>query len=90
MTKLDTLKKQIGTEKEQLKDVTIIISSVETNEDPKDPSAYASTAIYHYDLEGDVDEFIAAVEALKQKSNPNGKQYPPNEYLIEGGHLKAQ
>ena len=82
-------KKLIGSEDEQLKDITIIISSVEDNGVPvqaKDSGAYAVNRVYHYDLEGSVDEFIEAIEKLKQKKGYNG--YPPHEYLIEGGQMK--
>ena len=83
MTKLKVLQKQIGTEKEQLKSLSLIISSVESNADPSEPSAYAMTRVYRYDLEGDVDEFIKALEALKGKSAKKG-------FIIEGGQMSNE
>lgn len=90
MARAKSWKTLIGTETTQLKDITIIISTVEDNgvrPRDKDASAYASTRVYRYDMEGSVKEFIQKIEALKQSSNPNGPQYPPNVYLIEGGKM---
>ena len=80
----------IGSETDQLKDITIIIAVVDDNgvrPRDRDASAYASTRVYRYDMEGSVEDFIKKIEKLKQKSDPNRKKYPPHEYLIEGGQM---
>ena len=62
---------------QSLKDLTIIIADVAAPDGPG--SVHAFTKVFRYDLVGDVEEFIKALEELK-----NSKGY---DFIIEGGRM---
>ena len=62
---------------QSIKDLTIIIADAEAPDGPG--SVHAFTKVFRYDLVGDVEEFIKALEELK-----NSKGY---DFIIEGGRM---